>query len=201
MRAISITLITAAVLTLIVLLIPAKKSPAPVPWQVEIMSDSFPRVLNLHLKNSSYRDAQTQFHDYGDIALFTDANKAPSLEVYFNSINIAGLSAKIILTLAVTEQEITFLLAHSQKSTLQASGARKHEVASQDIANLLDKPIESLSYIPAVRLDKKTVKFRFGEPEKINIENKEETKQVWYYPAIGLTVFIRDKEKTLFQFD
>lgn len=200
MRAISITLFIAAILTLLVLLIPTKQVPAPVPWQVEMMSDGYPRVLNLHLKNSSYRQAQKQFYDYGDIALFTEPNKKPSLEVYFNSINIAGLSAKIILTLAITKQETASLLDHSQKSLLQASGARKHEVNSQDIVKLLDKPIESLSYIPAVRVDQETVQFRFGKPEKIDFENKEHTKQVWYYSNIGLTVFIRDQEKTVFQF-
>ncbi len=201
MRAISITLIIAVVLTLLVMLIPANRQPTLVPWQIEIMSDGFPRLLNLHIKNSSYQDAQKQFKDYGDIALFTEPNKAASLEVYFNNINIAGLTAKVILTLDLNEQEITSILAHSKKSTLQASGARKHEVSSQDIASLLNKPIESLSYIPSVRLDEETVKFRFGEPENVYFDDEQQSRQVWYYPASSLTVFFRDKEKTLFQFN
>lgn len=182
------------------LLIPSKQEPAPMPWETTIMTDGNVKVFGIHLGKTSYKQAQEIFNIYGKTAVFSQADHESTVEAYFNSINLGGLSAKVVLNLIVPEQQIQVMLEHATEAKLQPSGARRYEIHSDDTAHLLASPISAITYIPSVRLDEKMVLNRFGQAEKIQPDPNQASDHVWHYPRIGLSITFSTDEKTVLQY-
>jgi len=181
------------------MLIPSPQPPAAKPWEVTIMADGNPQVLGIHLGTTTYKQAQQQFGIYGETAIFTNDEKAASIEAYFNSVNLGGLSAKLVLNLAVSPEQINAMLSRAKAGKLQPSGAHQHELSETDRTTLLDIPVQAITYIPSVRLNQEMVKTRFGEAdtqtEATDAEGK--TTEIWQYKDLGLIVQFIEQQKTL----
>src|SRR5690554_4932225 len=80
----------------VMLMLPSPQPPASKPWEITSMPDGNIKVLGIHLGQTRYRDAQQQLGEFGKTALFTDPDGHVSLEAYFDSINLGGLSAKLV---------------------------------------------------------------------------------------------------------
>jgi len=182
------------------MLIPSKQLEAPMPWEVTIMPDGNRHVFGIHLGTSNYGEAQQQLRQYGKTAIFTQEGVASSVEAYFNSINLGGLSAKLVLNLDVDENDIEHMLSRALEARLQTSGAHRYELANEDNINLVKAPIIAITYIPTVRLNADKVRYRFGPADSIVKDADNPATEIWHYDTIGLTIRMNDSEKTILEY-
>lgn len=180
--------------------IPSKQAPAPMPWDVTLMADSNTKVFGIHLGTTTYRQAQEFFHEYGKTAIFTEQGKDTSVEAFFNSIHLGGLSAKVVLNLTVPEAAINQMLSRAAEARLQPSGAHRYQLNNIDNAALIDATISAITYIPSVRLKADMIRHRFGEPDYIEQDTNVSATEIWHYSAIALTIRVNDNEKTILQY-
>lgn len=186
-------------LIIVITLLQPSREQDPKPWDIQLMPDGNSRVFNLHLDHSRLRDAQRQFNDLGEVAIFTEQGKQPVLESYFSSVNLAGLSAKVILTLDLSDTELTSMMSNSVKQSQQESGSIKYELIDKDENAVSSSLIKAIDYIPSVTVEKSTIEHRFGKAQEIQQLN-ESSSQVWLYPDINLKVFINEGNKTIFHY-
>jgi len=193
---IGLSLVTAGIAAM--MFIPSPQPPASKPWEVTIMPDGNAEVLGIHLANTTYKRAQEKLGVFGKTALFIDPDNSLSVEAFFNSINLAGLSAKLVLNLDVPAQQLETMLARASTGKLQPSGAHQHELAEIDRIALLEAPVNAITYIPTVRLDAAMIKTRFGEPDskKQTTDADGITINSWQYSQSMLTVNFSEKQKT-----
>ncbi|HEC58105.1 hypothetical protein LCGC14_0742750 [marine sediment metagenome] len=182
------------------LFIPSKQAPAPMPWEITIMPDGKSKVFGIHLGTTTYAHTNALFHEYGNIAAFSDEGKASTVEVFFNSIHLAGITGKLVLNLDVPEQQITDMMAHAYEARLQDSGAHRYEINNKDKATVVTAPIIAITYVPSVKLSADIARYRFGEPESISQDPLEPKTTIWHYPVFGLTIRMNDDEKTILQY-
>lgn len=179
--------------------IPSPQPPAAKPWDVTIMPDGNVQVLGIHLANTTYKSAQETLGIFGKTAMFRDPDNSLSVEAFFDSINLGGLSAKLILNLSVSAEQMEAMLERATHGKLQPSGAYQHELAEVDRISLLSAPVNAMTYIPTVRLDAAMIKTRFGEPDKKQKTTDADAVIVnnWHYMKSMLTVKFAEKQKTL----
>lgn len=180
--------------------IPSTQAPAPMPWDVTIMEDGNSKVFGIHLGTTTYRQAQEFFHEYGKTAIFTEQGKASSVEAFFNSIHLGGLSAKLVLNLTVPEQTIKPMLSRAAEARLQPSGAHRYELNNIDNAELTNATIRAVTYIPSIKLNPDMIRHRFGEPDYIEQDTNIIGTEIWHYSTLALTIRINDNEKTILQY-
>ncbi len=184
---------------LILILIPSTQLPAPMPWHITIMPDGNPQVLGIHLGMTSYRHAQILLKQYGETAIFIQQDEAPpAVEAFFNSVNLGGLSARLVLTLIVPEKRINAMLSRAREARLQPSGAYRYTPNNEDNAALINASVDTITYIPSITLHADIVQRRFGTPDYIETDKDDNSEQkIWYYHALGLNVYFTEQEKTI----
>lgn len=182
------------------MLIPSKQTPAPMPWETTIMADGNTQVFGIHLGKTTYKQAQKLLKSYGKTAIFDQQGHEPTIEAYFESINMGGLSAKIVLNLLVDAQLIETMLTRAIESKLQPSGARRYELSSEDHVRMLDSTISAITYIPSLKLDEQMVLDRFGTASDVQQANTQPGLTIWQYPKIALSVTFNTGEKTILQY-
>lgn len=186
-------------LIIIISVFQPSKQEEPKPWDITLMPDGNSRVFNLHLGHSRLVDAQHIFKDLAETAIFAEPDHLGTAEAFFSSVNLAGLSAKVILSLDVSADLLTTMKANSPKQSHQESGSIKYEIANQDAHVMTDSIIKTLEYIPAVTIDESAVEHRFGKPEEIK-RLDDSGSQLWLYPSINFKVFITKGSKTIFHY-
>lgn len=196
---IGLLLIVCSVIALMLLAKDQQPQSTTMPWDVTIMSDGNPSVFTLHLGTTNYQQAQEYLHEYGKTAAFTEADKPATVEAFFSSIHLGGLDAKLVLNLAVPQQQIETMLTRAAQARIQPSGARRYELSNEDNAVLINAKVIAITYIPFVRLSQDMVSFRFGQAGKIEHDN-ETNSTFWFYPEIGLSVRFKEGEKTILQY-
>ncbi|WP_292402130.1 MULTISPECIES: lytic murein transglycosylase [unclassified Methylophaga] len=189
------TLVIIAIAAL--MLVPSPQPTAPKPWEVTVMPDNQIQVMGVHLGTTTYGEIQQLWREAGEAALFISENDDISAEVFFESINLGGLSARTVLNLQLPEEKLQAMAARAVSAKLQPSGARRYDPAFDDKQALLAAPAIVLTYIPSVRLDEEMVHTRFGEPEQIQNEAEESPAQIWHYPNIGLTIRLHPEERPM----
>ena len=200
MRTVLFIVLFAIIATLVLLLTQSKPAPAPRPWDITLMADGETQVFGIHLGTTTYRQAQELLHQYGHAGIFTQEDSQPSIEAYFNSINLGGLSAKLVLNLAIDRIHINDMLSRAVEARLQPSGAHRYELSNQDNAVLINVPVIGITYIPSVRLNEEIIRHRFGQPDHIEQDSDNNATEIWHYPALGLTIRLTAGEKTILQY-
>lgn len=180
--------------------IPSKQSDAPMPWEVIIMPDGNSQVFDIHLGTTNYGEAQELLRQYGKTAIFTQDEHPSSVEAYFDSINLGGLSAKLVLNLDVDDIDIQQMLSRSMEARLQTSGAHRYELANEDNVSLIKAPVIAMTYIPSVKLNADKVLYRFGPADSIVKDSTNTATEIWYYDTLGLTIRMNDSEKTILEY-
>lgn len=182
------------------LFIPSKQAPAPMPWEITIMPDGKSRVFGIHLGTTTYRYTQQVFHEFGKIAAFAEQGKPSTVEAFFDSIHLGGLTGKLVLNLDVPEQRINEMTSHANEARLQESGAHRYELNNSDKESLIDAPIIAITFIPSVKLNADIARYRFGDPANIMQDDNNSNTKIWHYPLTGLTIRINEHEKTILQY-
>lgn len=181
----------------LLMLIPSPQPDDPKPWEISIMPDEQIKVMGIHLGTTRYADVQQMWREAGEVAIFVDDNNAPSAEVFFEAINLGGLSARAVLNLQVNENKLQTMISRATSGKLQPSGARRYDPAFADKEELLTAPVTAITYIPSVRLDAEMIRNRFGEPISIQQESAESAAEVWDYSTSGLTIRLHPDERPI----
>lgn len=182
------------------LFIPSKQAPAPMPWEITIMPDGKSSVFGIHLGTTTYSHTQEVFHEFGKIAAFAEQGKPSTVEAFFDSIHLGGLTGKLVLNLDVPEHRITEMTSHANEARLQESGAHRYELNNSDNESVIDAPIIAITFIPSVKLDADIARYRFGDPANIMQDENNPNTKIWHYPLTGLTIRINEHEKTILQY-
>ncbi|MEX0614896.1 MAG: lytic murein transglycosylase [Methylophaga sp.] len=179
-------------------LIPSPQPDGPKPWEISIQSDGEIKVFDIHLGKDTYRDAQQRWREAGKAALFAEDGEVATAEVFFDRINLSGLSAKIVANLQLPATTLNEMAANASSSKLQPSGARRLEIAFDDQARLLDAPIIAITYIANYRPDEAMLRSRFGEPAEITGDPDDPEAAIWQYPASHLSIRLHPEDKPVF---
>ncbi len=180
------------------MLIPSPQPDAPKPWEITMQADGEIKVFGIHLGQDTYRDAQQRWQEAGEAALFAEDGEVATAEVFFDRINLSGLSAKIVANLQLPKATLNELAANATSSKLQLSGARRLEVAFEDQARLLDAPIIAITYIANYRPDEAMLRSRFGEPFEITTDPDDPLAVIWHYPESHLRIRLHPDDKPVF---
>lgn len=183
---------------LLLTLLPSPQPDAPKPWEISMQADGEIKVFDIHLGTDSYRDAQQRWREAGEAALFAEDGEVATAEVFFDRINLSGLSAKIVTNLALPEQTLNEMAANATSSKLQPSGARRLELAYEDKARLLDAPIIAITYIANYRPDETMLRSRFGEPTEITGDPNDPQAEIWQYLESHLSIRLHPEDKPVF---
>lgn len=180
------------------MLIPSTQNPAPMPWEITTMEDGNSNVFDIHIGTSTYRHAQQVLRQYGKTAVFTEEGKPATAEAFFDSINLGGLSGKLVLTLDATDDVVASLMSTALEARIQPSGAHRYVLNSSD--QLIDTAVTSITYIPSIKLKSGMLKHRFGEPDSMSYDEDNPATELWNYSEIGLMIRRNDHEKTILQY-
>lgn len=203
MRIILKTLVAVALIIatiMLLMMLPSPQAPAPKPWEIEIQDDGNPEVMGIHLGNTPYGQLVERWQEVGKVGIFEEpeAPEQSTVEVFFERINLGGLSGRAVINLQLKPSTIEALIQNSYGGQAQPSGARRYTPSVDDRPQLLNAPVHAITYIPSIGLDEEMLQSRLGRPsEKQELEDK---KSLWSYPELGLSIELSEDGKAVFQY-
>ena len=181
--------------------LPRAKAPTDqryLPWQVEVLEDGRSRVFGLMLPTSTLADARRLHGGDLTLGLMREAGGELSLEAYQPSAQLGFVTGKLILTLAVSIDDLTAMASRAADSEATRSGARRLSLATADVRSAEHLRIAGISFVPSVDLDRQMIVDRFGEPEQ-RIEQPGGLVH-YLYPSRGLDLLIDDGGREVLQY-
>lgn len=175
---------------------PRKKE--DLPWHIEHPTPDSVRVFGLTLGQSSANEAEQRFKEDAKPSLFKSPDGKLVAEVFFEQVDLAGLRAKIVLTIAVPDAELQSMYERGLRMS-STGGGKKITMTPDDVTRLRTLPISSLTYMPGVRVEEDLFLKRFGQPAQRVREKKSGTIH-WLYPQNGLDIALGGEEKPLLQY-
>jgi hypothetical protein len=168
------------------------------PWQSYINDQDQTVVFDLTMGQSKLLDAARLFGTEIEASLFENENVDPELEVYFSSTKVGGISAKIILNLALNNQNIDILRDNIDVSMMMPSGVKKTTFKSEAESLMSQFTIKSLTFIPRADLPENVVIDLFGKPDRVDLSDQGIS--YWHYPEKGLKIIMDDEQKDILEF-
>lgn len=169
------------------------------PWTIEPTADGSIKIFHMHLGVSTLSDFITRYQEPPEISLFVPQHGDARIEAYFNSVWMAGLKAKIVLSLMVSKQDLDAMYDRGVRISTLEQGTRKVQLKGKDELQLNRAPIVSITYMPATTITDELLQHRFGEPSK-KMKELVNGAEHWLYPEKGLDVVLSDKDKAVFQY-
>ncbi len=168
------------------------------PWNIEINADGTSNVFGITLEHTTV-DELLQLHGIDhELAIISDSEDYSGLEIYYSHFPIGPLQGKLIARVRASQQQLDSMQAAAASSSYTGSGSRKFLLSENDLAQIQNWPIDSISYLPSARLDESIVLDRFGEPaERVS---GEENIEHFLYPSRGLDIVINSDGKELLQY-
>ncbi|MFA6920302.1 MAG: hypothetical protein WC216_00520 [Gallionella sp.] len=186
----------------IILTVPDKSvsSPDTLPWNITHPTPDTTRVLGITLGKSSLDEVAHAYKDQAEIeiSLFKPSDAKMGVEAFFEEVNFNGLKAKIVMTIAVPDNELQRMFERGLRMNSTPSGKRI-TLTADDLARVRALPVASLTYLPNANLDASVISKRFGEPLLRIRENKTGAIH-WLYPQHGLDIVLGGNEKPVFQY-
>jgi hypothetical protein len=178
----------------------AAQSPSTLPWNITHPSPGTTQVFGVVLGKDTLDDAAHLFKHEAEteISLFKPTEGNMSVEAFLDEVNFNGLKAKMTLTVALTPEVMQGMYERGLRMNSTPSGKRI-TLTADDLAVVRAAPINSLTYLPAARLEESTISKRFGEPS----ERIRETKSGlihWLYAQHGLDVVLNGNAKPVLQY-
>ena len=193
----------AVIAVFIGLMIPVQQQPPgqTFPWQVKKTPQGQTQVFGVIPGQSTLREAERAFRASAELSLFVPANRVrqPVVEAYFDKVSLGGLSAKVVLVIGFSEQQLQAMHDRGVRISTLGDGSRKVTLSTQDIATVLESPVSSITYLPRIRLESTLLEKRFGQPAQI-VTEKEGNMAHWLYPDLGLDVALDEKGNAVLQY-
>ena len=168
------------------------------PWHIEHPTPDSVRVFGLTLGESAASDAESRFKEEAEPSLFKSPDGKIVAEMFFDQVNLAGLSSNIVLTIDVPEAELNRMYERGLRMAATVSG-KKVTMTADDIARLRTLPISGLTYLPSLHVDEAIFAKRFGQPEQ-RVQEKKSGLIHWLYPQDGLDITMGGSGKPLLQY-
>ncbi len=175
---------------------PADKS--DLPWHIEHPTADTSRIFGITLGLSNTSEAEQHFKEVAKPILFKSHSGQLAVEVFFEEVKLAGLKARIVLSIAVPDAELSGMYERGLRMNATGSG-KEITLTPDDIARVFTMPISSLTYMPAVRLEDAIFAKRFGQPQ-LRIRERKSGAVHWLYPQHGLDIALGGGEKPLLQY-
>lgn len=175
-------------------------TPDTLPWNITHPTPDTTRVFGITLGVTSLDQSAEIFKHQTEveISLFKPSEGKLGVEAFYEEVNFNGLKAKIVMNVAVPQDELAQMYQRGLRMNSTPSGKRI-TLTADDLARVKSLPVSSLTYLPTVRLEEPVIIKRFGEPaQRIKEGNNELTH--WLYPQHGLDIVLSGKEKPLFQY-
>ncbi|HEY0665814.1 MAG TPA: hypothetical protein VGD24_07100 [Gallionella sp.] len=191
-------LIVFSVTVLLMLPEPSKQSPDTLPWHITHPSPGKTHVFGITLAESSLQDLEVKFKEQSEVSLFRAGDGKMLVEAFFDELNLNGLKAKFVLTIAVPPAELEGIFNRGLRMNSTPSGKRI-TLSTEDLERVRKAPVNTLTYLPSLRIDEAIFTKRFGVPAQ-RIREKKSGAVHWLYPEHGLDVTLGNEEKPLLQY-
>ncbi len=175
---------------------PVEKS--DLPWHIGHPTADTIRIFGITLGQNNTTEAQQHFREAAKPILFKSPGGQLVVEVFFEEVNLAGLKARVVLTVAAPEGELPGMFERGLRMNATSSG-KEITLTPEDIARVFTMPVSSLTYMPLVRLDDAVFAKRFGQPA-MRIRERKSGVMHWLYPQQGLDIALGGAEKPLLQY-
>lgn len=169
------------------------------PWQIEKTPDGRTRVFSITLGETTVADAE-RLLGTAEVTLFNARDGGRVVEAYFDQVNLSGLSAKMVLGVAVPAELLEGMYERGIRASQLGNGTQKVTLAPADLAKVLEMPVDSITYMPSINLSPEQVEKRFGTPAQRRRETGDKPVEHWLYPELGLDVAISEREKEVLQY-
>lgn len=171
------------------------------PWQIEITPGGSSQVFGLVLGKSTLQDAEQVFGASAELSLFepSPGKGQRVVEAYFDKVTLGGLSAKVVVVLAFTPEQLQNLFERGARISTLGDGSRKVSLHADDIVLAHNTPVYTITYLPQVRLDTALLEQRFGKSGQVMTE-KDTGTQHWLYPQLGLDIALDEKNNAVLQY-
>lgn len=170
------------------------------PWHIEHPAPDVVRVFGLTLGQSTANEAEQRFREEAKPSLFRSSNGKLVVEMFFEQVNLAGLKSRIVIGIAVPDGELQGIYERGLRMSSTGGGNdKKITLAPEDVARVRALPIDSLTYMPTMRLEEGIFSKRFGQPSQ-RIKEKASGAVHWLYPQNGLDITLGGEEKPVLQY-
>jgi len=175
---------------------PAERS--DLPWHIGHPTADTSRIFGITLGLSNTNEAEQHFQEAAKPILFKSPGGQLVVEAFFEQVNLAGLKARVVLSIAVPEPELPGMFERGLRMNATGSG-KEITMTPDDIARVFTMPVSSLTYMPLVRLDDAVFIKRFGKPQ-LRLREKKNGVVHWLYPQNGLDIALGGEEKPVLQY-
>ena len=177
---------------------PDKQSPDTLPWHITHPSPDTSHVFGITLGVSPLQDLETKFFEQTEISLFKTSEGKVTVEAFFNELNLNGLKAKFVMTIAVPTAELDGMFNRGLRMNSTPSGKRI-TLTPDDLVRVRNSPVLALAYLPSLRIEEAVFTKRFGTPDQRIRETKSGVEH-WLYPQHGLDITLGGEEKPILQY-
>ncbi|MGD8570245.1 MAG: hypothetical protein PVJ39_19315 [Gammaproteobacteria bacterium] len=185
------------------IMLPAgKQPPMPMqPWQVTTNPDGSTSVFGLWLGKSTLQQAEQAFRSQAQVTLFQSAkdNSPGKIEAFFDRVNVRGLSARVVMVLDVTPEQFQAMYDRGVRISTLGDGSRKITLSGEDRRRVRQAVIDSITYLPPIRLETQWIRQRFGEPAQ-KVSDNDGNVIHWLYPDKGLDVVLDEQGNAVLQY-
>jgi len=168
------------------------------PWHIGHPTADTIKIFGVTLGQTTTDEAEQHFKEEGKPILFKSHSGKLSVEVFFEQVNLAGLKARIVLSIKAPDTDLQAMFDRGLRMNFTGSG-KEITLTPEDAAKIFMMPISSLTYMPLVRLEDAVLLKRFGQPE-LRVREKKSGVVHWLYPRNGLDIALGGKEKPLLQY-
>lgn len=193
-----IALVIVSISALLLIPSPPIDTPDTLPWRISHPTAGESRVFGVTLGKTSLDETEKVFKEQTEVSLFKSPEGEMLVEAFFNELNLNGLKAKFVFTIAVPKDELMGMFKRGLRMNSTPSGKRI-TLSFDDLARVRQAPVASITYLPTPRLEDSIFTQRFGVPTERIRETKSGAEH-WLYPQHGLDITLGGKEKTLMQY-
>lgn len=182
------------------LLVPSNPvdTPDTLPWKISHPTPDTSRAFGITLGASTLDQAEQIFKEKTEVSLFKTSEGKMLVEAFFDELNLNGLKAKFVFTVAVSPEEMSGMFNRGLRMNSTPSGKRI-TLTAYDLERVRQLPVSSITYLPSAKLEDAIFTKRFGVPAE-RVREKKNGVVHWLYPQHGLDIALGGSEKPLLQY-
>lgn len=193
-----VVLIAAAISALLLIPSTSVDIPDTLPWNIKHPTPQTSHIFGITLGEGTLGDLERVFKEQSEISLFKTPDGKMGVEAFFDELNLNGLKAKFVFTVAVPPEKLQGMFNRGLRMNSTPSGKRI-TLTPDDLVDVRKSPVASITYLPSVMLGEAIIAKRFGEPAQ-RVQEAKGGAVHWLYPQHGLDVTLDGSEKPLFQY-
>jgi hypothetical protein len=168
------------------------------PWQSYVNDQGKTVVFDLTMDESTLAESMRLFGTEVEASLFEDRDQKQTLEIFFSNTKIGGISARVILNLALNNQQFDGLSNNIKETEMMPTGNKKTIFNQAGESSMFGLTISALTFIPSADLSADTLLGLFKKPARIELI--EPGVEYWYYPSKGLRIIVDTERKEILEF-